>query len=219
MKFVVVALALALSCGCRPKTAPTPAPPTSDVVAAPLMTVAPDPVDTGNANGQDVAAACFDDQSCSGYLRCEQGRCVVPPAVDGRIVDGMPSAVFVDGDRELATIMLEIADDQAERNRGLMFRRKMHPDFGMLFIFDGDALRSFWMKNTLIPLDMVHIDSRGRVVGVVERAEPMTLSPRETGEPARYVLELVAGRAAELGIKAGVKMKVDGLPPELAPRE
>ena len=129
----------------------------------------------------------------------------------------MPTATFRQGEKELATIHLEIAAEEHERTRGLMYRRRMHPDFGMLFIFDDDAERSFWMKNTLIPLDMVHIDSRGRVVGIVDRAEPLTLSPRRTGVPARYVLELTAGRASELGIEPGVLMIVTGLPPEQSP--
>lgn len=221
---LVSVVALVAFSGCRPKSKPEPPPPTTTTATVAQSTTATTATDSPDA-GQPAKAEpdsgsaaagppCIDDEGCREYLRCEAGHCVVPPAIDGRIVEGMPTATFSDGSKELAKIMLEIADSRAERQRGLMFRRKMHPDFGMLFIFDNDELRSFWMKNTLIPLDMVHIDSRGEVVGVVERAEPMTLSPRDTGEPARYVLELVAGRAAELGIKAGVKMKLDGLPPE-----
>ena len=65
---------------------------------------------------------------------------------------------------------------------------------------------------------MVHINSKGEVVGVVANAAPTTLSPRATGEPARYVLELTSGRAAEVGIEKGVKMSVTGLPASQSPQ-
>ncbi len=213
-------LAAALCAGCRPKSKPEP-------VATTIAPVVQPAEDVGSAGAPDEAApdalahagTCSDDEACTGYHRCEAGRCVVPPAVDGRIVEGMASARFLDGETELGKVMLEVADEKAEQMRGLMYRRQMHRDFGMLFIFDEDEERSFWMKNTLISLDMVHINSRGLVVGVIENVEPLTLTPRQTGHPARYVLELVAGRVAELGIRPGTKMVLDGVPDDLSPSE
>ena len=72
----------------------------------------------------------------------------------------------------------------------------------MLFLFDRAEVQTFWMKNTLIPLDMIFIGDNLRVVGVVENAEPMTLSPRTVGMPSRFVLEVNGGFAARFGIAA-----------------
>ena len=160
---------------------------------------------------------CTEDFDCQGYLRCIDGVCKSPPAVEGVATEGMPEATFVKDGGEIARFKLELAVKPHERTRGLMYRRKMHPDFGMLFVFERDSLRSFWMKNTYIPLDMVHIDSHGKVVGVVANAEPMTTNPRETGKPARYVLELVAGKAAEKGIEEGVTMQLENVPDGFRP--
>lgn len=214
----MLALALALTASaaaCRPKAA----------VEAPIATETAKSTETTEAVPLEDHAAvapteatCRVDAQCDTYLRCEDGTCQVPPAVDGRVVEGMPTATFTLDGAELATFYLEIADDDAERTRGLMYRRKMDPGFGMLFVFDAEAMRSFWMKNTLIPLDMVHINASGEVVGIVARAEPLTLTARRVGEPARYVLELTAGRAEEVGIVPGAKMSLTGLPADQLPR-
>ena len=78
---------------------------------------------------------------------------------------------------------VELARTDDERARGLMYRRELAPEAGMLFLFSESEQRAFWMKNTLIPLDMLFIDDGGRVVGLVERAEPLTTSPRDPGRP------------------------------------
>lgn len=84
-----------------------------------------------------------------------------------------------------------------------MHRQRMDEDAGMLFLFDRSSVQSFWMKNTLIALDMIFIDENLRVVGVVENAEPLTLGPRTVGAPSRHVLEVNAGVAARHGIATG----------------
>ncbi len=103
------------------------------------------------------------------------------------------------GDR---TVMAEIADSPSERQRGLMFREQMAADHGMLFLFAGASQRSFWMKNTLIPLDMIFIRADHTILGIVENAVPKTLSSRSVPGVSQFVLELNAGRAAELGLAA-----------------
>ena len=82
----------------------------------------------------------------------------------------------------------------------------------MIFVFDGEEERSFWMKNTLIPLDMIFIDGLGRVVGLVERAEPLTETPRR-GAPSTYVLEVAGGWAGEHGVRVGDRVALQGLAP------
>lgn len=206
--------------GCKRKA------PESDPVAEnPATTAAaPEEVDPARAapavpEVPEPGQACEDDRQCTGYLRCEEGTCKVPPAIDGRDAPSLGLVTFETPEgEELASFKVELAVPFHERQRGLMYRRKLADGFGMLFVFPDVAVRSFWMKNTYIPLDMVHIDGAGKVVGVVANAEPMTTTPRQTGEPARYVLELNDGVAAEKGIVPGVKMSLDNVPEPLLPQ-
>lgn len=102
---------------------------------------------------------------------------------------------------------VEIADDEAERERGLMFRDEMAADHGMLFIHDSEAPQSYWMKNTHIPLDILYFDHRRKLVSAQERVPPCSAGdrcpPYPSEGPALYVLELNAGTAATLGVKPG----------------
>ncbi|HEX5961210.1 MAG TPA: DUF192 domain-containing protein [Rhodanobacteraceae bacterium] len=101
---------------------------------------------------------------------------------------------------------VEIATTPAQQERGLMFRTAMPADHGMLFVFSDDEPRTFWMKNTLIPLDMLFFDGAHRLVAVQQDAQPCEADPCKlypSGAPARYVLELNAGTAARLGLRKG----------------
>ena len=107
---------------------------------------------------------------------------------------------------------VEIAADPESQTRGLMFRDSMAPDHGMLFTFDETQVRTFWMKNTRIPLDILYFDDQYKLVSMQQRVPPCTLGDRcpvypSTG-PARYVLELNAGTAEKLGTKPGDTLKV-----------
>jgi uncharacterized membrane protein (UPF0127 family) len=101
---------------------------------------------------------------------------------------------------ELLTFDVYLAQDFEQQRRGLMFVRSMPERTGMLFIYENDDIRSMWMKNTYIPLDMVFMRSNGSVSSVIHRAEPHTLLSRASIEPVRYVLELNAGTARRMGI-------------------
>ena len=109
-------------------------------------------------------------------------------------------------------VRVELARTDAERARGLMWREKLDPDAGMLFLFEESALHGFWMKNTLISLDMIFIGEDGRIVGVVERAAPGTTTPREVGAPSRYVLEVNGGWSAARGVRAGDRVRFEDVP-------
>jgi uncharacterized membrane protein (UPF0127 family) len=109
-------------------------------------------------------------------------------------------------------VAVELASNDEERTRGLMNRRELAPEAGMLFIFPESEPRAFWMKNTLIPLDMLFIDDGGRVVGLIERAEPLTTSPRDPGVPSRYVLEVNGGWAARHGVRPGDRVRFENVP-------
>ncbi|MCF6320252.1 MAG: DUF192 domain-containing protein [Rhizobiaceae bacterium] len=98
---------------------------------------------------------------------------------------------------------VEIADEPQERQIGLMNREKMDPRSGMLFQFERRDVVTMWMKNTLIPLDMIFITQDGKVATVAERTTPHSLDVISSKVPVRYVLELNGGMAAFIGIKPG----------------
>ena len=101
---------------------------------------------------------------------------------------------------------VEIADDDPSRTRGLMFRDELADNRGMLFIFRQEAPRSFWMRNTRIPLDIIYLDRDWRVVSIVHNARPCRTQrcPSYPSEGASmYVLEVNAGQAQALGLERG----------------
>jgi uncharacterized protein len=102
---------------------------------------------------------------------------------------------------------VELALNEAERTRGLMFRKQLGPYEGMLFDFFTEMPVSFWMKNTLIPLDMIFIAADGTVRHVHANAVPLSTDAIPSGGPVRAVLEINGGSAALLGIKPGDKVR------------
>ena len=104
------------------------------------------------------------------------------------------------------TFQAEVVDTPESRARGLMFRESMGRLEGMLFLFPDEAQRSFWMKNTLIPLDMLFIRSDRTILGVAENAVPKTTSSRRVEGGSQFVLEINGGLSKELGLKAGQKV-------------
>jgi hypothetical protein len=108
---------------------------------------------------------------------------------------------------------VELARTEAERNRGLMYRSSLAADAGMLFLFEKPSALTFWMKNTLIPLDMIFIGGDRRIVGIVENAEPQTLTSRRVDGLAQYVLEINGGFCARLGVTAGSEVDFRDVPP------
>lgn len=130
---------------------------------------------------------------------------------------GDPTAVLVPAAGGAAvTVRLEVAADPARRERGLMWRTQLADGTGMLFVFDDDADRAFWMKNTLIPLDIIFIaregPGHGRVVGIRANTTPLSTAPLAVGAPSRWVLEVPAGFAARHRLAAGDRVELRGLP-------
>ena len=115
--------------------------------------------------------------------------------------------------------VVEVADDDAERARGLMFREEMPADRGMLFLHDREEPQAYWMKNTKIPLDILYFDSRRRLVSQQRDVPPCSLGdgcpPYPSAGPARYVLELNAGQAARIGLQDGAELTFG---PGIAPK-
>ena len=98
---------------------------------------------------------------------------------------------------------VELATSPAQMMQGLMFRQSLAPDAGMLFDYQAPSMASMWMKNTLIPLDMLFVDATGHIVNIHERAVPGSLDPIAAAAPVRAVIELNGGTAARLGIRPG----------------
>lgn len=105
------------------------------------------------------------------------------------------------------TFQVEIADDRAERNRGLMFRRELAEDAGMLFLFETEEPRSFWMRNTYVSLDIIYIDAEGRVVSIAAHTVPLSEASLPSRRPAIAVLEVLAGTSDRIGIQPGTQIR------------
>lgn len=100
-------------------------------------------------------------------------------------------------------LKLEIADNDYERETGLMYRESMEDDQGMLFIFDKEEPRGFYMKNTNIPLDLIFFNSQNRIVSIEKNARPKSLETIPSRVPAQYVLEVNAGLSEEWNLTVG----------------
>jgi uncharacterized membrane protein (UPF0127 family) len=107
-------------------------------------------------------------------------------------------------------VEVEVAHTTAARTRGLMWRRDLREGAGMLFLFAEERPLTFWMRNTLIPLDMVFLSHGLQIVGIVEHAEPRTLDARGPSRAAQYVLEVPGGWAAKVGLRAGLVARFEG---------
>ena len=115
-----------------------------------------------------------------------------------------------------AHFMVEVAADQATREKGLMFRAHMASSAGMIFVYQAPTHARFWMKNTLIPLDMIFADETGRVTVVQSDAIPQDLTPIDGGEGVMYVLEINGGLSRRIGIAVGAEMRFDLVDPSKA---
>lgn len=124
--------------------------------------------------------------------------------------------VEIISENETFSFNVEIADEPAEREKGLMSRDNLDEDSGMFFIFDDAKILNFWMKNTLIPLDIIFIDENFKIINIAENAEPcgdgrVDCRGYFSQIPAKYVLEISGGKTKELGIKPGDKISIKGL--------
>lgn len=151
-----------------------------------------------------VAAALLLFAACS--------KPVVPPPAAPTPVQAAsgPRVVFPDG----YTVQVELAIDDETRAQGLMFRDSLRPASGMLFFFPQDGHYPFWMKNTLIPLDMIWIDASRKVAHLKSAVPPCKADPCPSYPPnvqARYVLEVAGGVSKQHGLKAGDPLRFEGM--------
>lgn len=125
------------------------------------------------------------------------------PAPHAEEMDFAKSALSIVSGGKTYDFQVELAVTPRQQARGLMWRTRVGRDEGMLFIYPRDKVILMWMKNTLVPLDMVFIDRDGKIVSIKERMVPRSLKVISSGGRARAVLELAGGTASRLGLKPG----------------
>ena len=125
-----------------------------------------------------------------------------PAALAGDIAFGR-AEVRIETGAGVRLFQVELAETPEQRSRGLMFRRSLAPDAGMLFLFPPGERPTMWMANTWLPLDMLFVAADGRIVHVFPNAVPRSRLVISSPRPARMVLELAGGTARRLGIEAG----------------
>jgi hypothetical protein len=112
------------------------------------------------------------------------------------------------------SFQVEVVASPSTRAHGLMFRRELAEREGMLFVFPDEKIQSFWMKNTLIPLDMVFVSKEMKVVGILENVPPLTEDSRFVESPSIYVLEFAGGAMKKFGVKPGFSLEIRGQLPK-----
>lgn len=126
----------------------------------------------------------------------------------GIIITPESELTFIDTDgNEVRTLQIAVADEQLERNQGLMDVREMGQDEGMLFIFDETRPLSFWMANTPLSLDIMYVGADSTIVRIYADTTPFSETSLPSGDPSRFVVETNAGYALEHGISEGMKIK------------
>jgi uncharacterized membrane protein (UPF0127 family) len=120
----------------------------------------------------------------------------------------VPEVTVTFGNPNIPAVRAELMRTPVENQRGLMYRRSMPWDRGMLFRLARRTVQEFWMRDTCIPLDMIFVDDDGTIVGILENVPPMNEEPRSVGCPSAFVLEVNAGWARKNGLKAGQNMAI-----------
>lgn len=143
---------------------------------------------------------------CVAPLTCVSSQCIVPASLTGHR-NQLTGELRFDLGNGQQSILVEVADDDFERSKGLMCRTDLLQNWGMLFLMPEVRAHRFWMKNTLISLDMLFIDENWTIVGLLSDVPPLTLSGRGVQAPSKYVLELKAGQAQRLGLFAGLQFE------------
>jgi uncharacterized membrane protein (UPF0127 family) len=126
------------------------------------------------------------------------------PQLSASTLEKQPLSFVTQGGKH--SIIVEVADSEAERNTGLMFRTALADDEGMIFLYPEDGPISMWMKNTYISLDMIFVRKDGTVHRIQEDTEPFSEAVISSGGDVRAVIEMKAGSARRLGLKAGDKV-------------
>ena len=138
----------------------------------------------------------------------------VPPPAETDPAKPAPQVEFqtIDG---TVTVQLEIANTMESRTRGLMYRKTLAPNRGMVFVFPREENHHFWMKNTYLPLDLIFVNAKGAIVGIVENAEPGSLVSRSVEKPSLYVIEVNGGFCRRHRVQRQSQITFRGVPTEI----
>jgi uncharacterized membrane protein (UPF0127 family) len=153
-------------------------------------------------------AACASCQKSGGAHGEDETPEMTTTVPDQRV---LPKVHLTGADGKEHTVTVEVVREDKELERGLMYRRHLDPDAGMLFLMGEDKVHTFWMKNTLIPLDMIFIQRDLVVAGVYENAPPQTLDLRYVDKPSYYVLEVNGGWSQQHGVGAGTRVRFENV--------
>ena len=123
----------------------------------------------------------------------------------------VPRVVIATKQGREATLNVEVADSPAKRALGLQFRRDLGENQGMLFLFPGPSVQTFWMKNTPLSLDIIFIGSDRKIVGIVDEAVPFSTATLSVAAPSQFVLEIRGGLSRRLGIAVGDAVRFEGI--------
>lgn len=194
-------IALAAVVACEPR-APEPVPSARKEVPAPQASEATQP----SAEAKKPQASCVDAWPDK-PVREVKGTVPDPSCPDDPgPVPQLGLGVVRFPDLSGLEVAVEIAKRNAERMRGLMYRKELGDNAGMLFIFEEERALEFWMKNTCIPLDMIFISDKGIVVGIEENTPTLSTATFGPSCPARFVLEVNAGWARKHGVRPGTRV-------------
>lgn len=144
--------------------------------------------------------------ACSNGSKRDDAATMPPQTPTQAPSDELPQ-VALETEQGEVTVTVEVVKTRPKIERGLMFREHLPPDGGMLFLMGGETDHTFYMRNTLIPLDMIFITKDMTIAGIVERAEPRTETLRSVGKPSLYVLEVNGGWTAAHQVKPGAKVR------------
>jgi uncharacterized membrane protein (UPF0127 family) len=122
-----------------------------------------------------------------------------------------PRLVFNTASQKTVSVDVELAITPQQQARGLMYRKKLKANNGMLFIYPAEDNLTFWMKNTYVPLDLIYIGANHRVVGIVQNTTPLSLKQIKIDALSKYVLEVNAGFTAKHGIFEGTRVDFEGI--------
>jgi uncharacterized membrane protein (UPF0127 family) len=198
---------LILSCACNrteepaaPSAAEAPAPTAPSAVVTPVTLPPAEPA-------APTSSACVVPLGDPAPIASKAAQCPKDPT--GNLKLPLGKITFLDAPGA-PQVDVELARDDTSRERGLMFRTSMRENHGMLFSWQDEHVRNFWMHNTCIPLDMLYVTKEGIIAGILEQVPTLNDAPRGIKCPVAHVLELNAGWARAHGVAPGMKLKIEG---------
>ena len=192
---------LAVDSAATPPAVTTNAPPATTPMPTPVVTTPP------TAASNTPSSACTVPFGEPAPIATKAKECPPDPTGNLKVPSGKITFLDAPGSPQ---VDVELARDEASRERGLMYRTNMAQNHGMLFSWTDERVRNFWMHNTCIPLDMLYVTKEGIISGILEQVPTLNDAPRGIKCPVAHVLELNAGWARAHGLAPGMKLKIEG---------